>query len=79
VLGENGQGKTNLLEAVGWLAALTSFRGAGNDALVRSGASSAVIRATGRVEREGQGTNEGRAGSVTSQISCAEFPRVRMR
>ena len=52
LLGDNGQGKTNLLEAVAWLATLGSFRGAPNDALVRQGAERAVIRAEG--EREGR-------------------------
>ena len=47
IRGQNGQGKTNLLEAVGWLAGLKSFRGAPREALVRSGAASAVIRAEG--------------------------------
>jgi DNA replication and repair protein RecF len=50
LLGDNGQGKTNLLEAVAWLATLSSFRGAPNDALVRQGASQAVIRAEGEAE-----------------------------
>lgn len=45
VLGDNGQGKTNLVEAVAYLATLESFRGAPNDALVRDGADSAVVRA----------------------------------
>ena len=45
VVGPNGQGKTNLLEAIAWLATQSSFRGAGNDAMVRQGASVAVIRA----------------------------------
>ena len=45
VVGANGQGKSNLLEAVAWLATLSSFRGAPNDALVRVGASEAVVRA----------------------------------
>ena len=52
LLGANGEGKTNVMEAIGYLATLSSFRGAPNDALVRSGASSAVIRAEG--EREGR-------------------------
>jgi DNA replication and repair protein RecF len=52
LLGDNGQGKTNLLEAVAWLASLGSFRGAPNDALVRRGAPRAVVRAEG--EREGR-------------------------
>ena len=45
VIGANGQGKTNLLEAIGWLATLKSFRGAPPEALVRHGADRAVIRA----------------------------------
>ncbi len=46
VIGDNGQGKTNLAEALAYLATLTSFRGAPGDALVRVGADAAVIRAT---------------------------------
>jgi len=52
VSGRNGHGKTNLLEAVGWLATLASFRGAPNDALVRAGAELAVVRGLGH--REGR-------------------------
>jgi DNA replication and repair protein RecF len=52
LLGDNGQGKTNVLEAIGWLATLSSFRGAPTEAMVRQGASRAVIRAEG--EREGR-------------------------
>ena len=52
VVGDNGQGKTNLLEAIAWLATLESFRGVGSDALVRAGAERAVLRAEG--EREGR-------------------------
>ena len=37
VVGGNGEGKTSLLEAVGYLATLSSFRGAPTDALVRHG------------------------------------------
>lgn len=44
VLGPNGVGKTNLLESVAYLALLESFRGAPNDALVRSGAERGIIR-----------------------------------
>ena len=46
VLGRNGQGKTNLAEALAYLATLDSFRGAPPEALIRAGADSAVIRAT---------------------------------
>jgi DNA replication and repair protein RecF len=52
LLGDNGQGKTNVLEAIAWLATLASFRGAPTDAMVRQGAERAVIRAEG--EREGR-------------------------
>lgn len=52
VVGGNGQGKSNLLEAVGWLATLSSFRGAPAEALVRRGADQAVVRAEG--ERDGR-------------------------
>lgn len=46
VVGLNGQGKTNLAEAMAYLATLDSFRGASLDALIRVGAESAVVRAT---------------------------------
>ena len=37
VVGANGQGKSNLMEAVGYLATLESFRGVPGAALVRDG------------------------------------------
>ncbi|MGZ4804966.1 MAG: AAA family ATPase, partial [Ilumatobacteraceae bacterium] len=46
VVGSNGQGKTNLAEAMAYLATLDSFRGAPIDAMIRVGADSAVVRAT---------------------------------
>ena len=52
VVGPNGQGKTNLLEAIAYLATLASFRGAPNDALIRAGAERAIVRA--EAEREGR-------------------------
>ncbi|KAA0233372.1 MAG: DNA replication and repair protein RecF [Acidimicrobiales bacterium] len=45
VVGPNGCGKTSLLEAIGYLARLESFRGATLDTMVRHGAGSSVIRA----------------------------------
>ena len=50
VLGRNGQGKTNLAEALAYLATLSSFRGAPPDALVRVGADTGIIRAAIREE-----------------------------
>ena len=44
VLGDNGQGKTNLLEAIGYAATLASFRGVHSDALVRQGQERAAVR-----------------------------------
>lgn len=44
VIGPNGRGKTNLLEAVGFMAGIGSLRGAPDEALVRSGAEAAVVR-----------------------------------
>lgn len=46
VLGRNGQGKTNLAEALAYLATLTSFRGAPPEALIRAGSDMGIIRAT---------------------------------
>ncbi len=45
ITGANGAGKTNVLEAVGYLATLRSFRGAPREALVRRGREAAVVRA----------------------------------
>jgi DNA replication and repair protein RecF len=47
VIGANGEGKSNVLEAIAYLATLRSFRGAPIDALVRQGATTAVVRAEG--------------------------------
>jgi DNA replication and repair protein RecF len=45
VIGANGQGKTNLVEALTFLSTLQSFRNVTNDALVRTGADHAIVRA----------------------------------
>jgi DNA replication and repair protein RecF len=46
VSGANGEGKTSLLEALGWAATTRSFRGVPDAALVRSGAEAAYVRLT---------------------------------
>lgn len=46
VVGDNGQGKTNFAEALAYIATLSSFRGAPNEALVRVGADAAIVRAS---------------------------------
>lgn len=43
--GANGQGKTNLVEAIGYLATLSSHRVSSDAALVRFGEKSAIVRA----------------------------------
>jgi len=43
--GGNAEGKTTVLEAVGWLARMSSFRGAPDVALVRVGCEKAIMRA----------------------------------
>ncbi|SDH73556.1 DNA replication and repair protein RecF [Sinosporangium album] len=44
-VGPNGQGKTNLVEAVGYVASHSSHRVAGDAPLVRQGAARAIVRA----------------------------------
>lgn len=43
--GANGQGKTSVLEAVGWVARSRSFRGVADALLVRAGTAQSVVRA----------------------------------
>ena len=47
IIGPNGSGKTNLLEAIGVLSRLKSFRGASTERLIRRGAERAFVRAQG--------------------------------
>ena len=58
LVGLNGQGKTNLVEAIGYLASLSSHRVATDAPLVRFGAERAVVR--GAVVRDGP-RDDGRA------------------
>ena len=44
-VGRNGQGKTNLIEAIGYLSTLGSHRVSSDQAMIRQGAESAIIRA----------------------------------
>lgn len=54
-VGPNGQGKTNLVEAIGFVSTLASHRVASDAALVRAGATSAVVRLRARrADRETQ-------------------------
>jgi DNA replication and repair protein RecF len=49
LVGPNGSGKTNLLEAVAYLSRVRSFRGATDELLVNQGATGAIVR--GEVSR----------------------------
>ena len=79
LVGQNGQGKTNLVEAVGYLATLSSHRVATDQPLVRFGAERAVIR--GVVVRDGRDSlielelNPGRANRA--QLNRSPMPRPR--
>ncbi|MCZ7534393.1 MAG: DNA replication/repair protein RecF [Acidimicrobiia bacterium] len=44
LVGDNGQGKTSVIEAIGYLGTTKSLRGVADEALIREGTSSAVIR-----------------------------------
>ena len=79
LVGQNGQGKTNLVEAVGYLATLSSHRVATDQPLVRFGAERAVVR--GIVVRDGRDSlielelNPGRANRA--QLNRSPMPRPR--
>jgi DNA replication and repair protein RecF len=78
-VGGNGQGKTNLVEAVGYLATLASHRVASDAPLVRLGAERAVVRAS--VVREDRRAlveveiNPGKANRA--RINRSPVPRAR--
>jgi DNA replication and repair protein RecF len=78
-VGRNGQGKTNLVEAVDYVAHLASHRVAGDAPLVRFGAEQAVVRAS--VVRDGRQAllevqiNPGR--SNRARVNRSPLPRAR--
>jgi DNA replication and repair protein RecF len=71
VVGRNGQGKTNLAEALAYLATLSSFRGAPPEALIRVGADNAIIRATVRED-------DGREILIEAELSRLGRNRVQV-
>jgi DNA replication and repair protein RecF len=78
-LGRNGQGKTNLVEAIDYLSRLSSHRVAADAPLVRAGSQRALVRAT--VVRQGREAvleveiNPGKTNRA--RINRAELPRAR--
>jgi DNA replication and repair protein RecF len=78
-IGRNGQGKTNLVEAIDYLSRLSSHRVATDAPLVRHGAEQAVVRAA--VVKEGRTAvlevelNPGRANRA--RVNKSALPRTR--
>lgn len=70
LVGPNGQGKTNIVEAVGYLGTLRSHRVASDAPLVRAGADRAVIRS--RIVRGD------RSASVEVEITAGKSNRARI-
>ncbi len=78
-IGANGQGKTNLVEAIDYLASLDSHRVSSDAPLVRAGADRAIVR--GRLQREDRSAlleleiTPGR--SNRARVNGNPLPRVR--
>jgi DNA replication and repair protein RecF len=70
LLGSNGQGKTNLVEAIGYLATLGSHRVATDAPLVRHGAERAIVRA--------QVVREERTALIELEITPGRANRARI-
>jgi len=82
LVGRNGQGKTNLAEAIAYLATLGSHRVSADAPLVREGCSAAFVRArlahgerrvTLELQISKQGSNKARIGG--SPVRTNELPR----
>lgn len=82
LVGRNGQGKTNLAEAIAYLATLGSHRVSADAPLVREGADAAFVRArlahgerrvTLELQLNKQGSNKARIGG--SPVRTNELPR----
>jgi len=81
-VGRNGQGKTNLVEAVAYLATLGSHRVSNDAPLVRDGTDAAIVRARLahgersvllELQLNRQGANKARVNSVN--VRTSELPR----
>jgi len=70
VIGENGIGKTNLLEAIAYLIHLKSFRGADNASMVALGFDRAIVR--------GQGSSKGRDLLVEAEVPRSGRGRIQV-
>jgi DNA replication and repair protein RecF len=70
LIGANGQGKTNLVEAIGYAATLGSHRVATDAPMIRRGASRAVVRTAV--------VNEGRELTIELEITAGKANRARV-
>jgi DNA replication and repair protein RecF len=70
LVGSNGVGKTNLVEAIGYLATLGSHRVATDAPLIRRGAERAIVR--------GQVVHQGRELTVELEITAGKANRARV-
>lgn len=79
LVGENGQGKTNLVEAIGYISALSSHRVATDAPLVRFGTEQAIIRCAvvrgGREQLVEIEINPGRANRARLGRAAQTRPR----
>jgi DNA replication and repair protein RecF len=79
ITGENGAGKTNLLEAVSYLSSTRSFRGAPTDALVRMGCDRGIVRAQAlRSEATGEAPGASAGRSLLLEAELVPSGRSRM-
>ncbi len=81
-VGSNGQGKTNLVEALGYLSTLGSHRVSTDQALIRQGTDAAIVRALLQhgerqvlVELQLNRSSPNRAQVNRSQVKPRELPR----
>ncbi len=72
-IGANGQGKTNLVEAIGYLATLNSHRASSDTPLIRAGAEQALVRARVRA-----GLEDTRAVQLEVEINAGRANRAKL-
>ncbi len=75
LVGPNGQGKTNLVEAIGYVSTFSSHRVPTDAPLVRAGASAAVVRS--RIVRAQDDGSE-RALVIEAQLGSGRSNRVKL-
>lgn len=78
LVGSNGQGKTNLLEAIGYMSALRAFRPGGNRVLIREGEGEAALGYTLEHEKLGTSTVTIRIRSKGKAVELDQNPVKRL-